>query len=480
MIYLTNQDGKLIKSNRKFYIVPIEYYTVTEADFSTNYNTRLAGLTSDHSAVKIPSHVKSGTITNQLWDCANANTVYITFTDETDFELNRFDVANSNTAKQSGLKEITNLPDSVSTMSVSAPNIKKISDVGNVKSFTFKYNTTMTNLDGIVGLSDSENLTSLEIKENTGLIDLSNFIIPENVSTLNSMFQGCSSLVKARIDYDYTPTIWSNSNLMFQRTAIKHLDIYAPNVQSLNMFAGYGFGNGAVEIRCNPNTNTWTFWKNYMESNDTPFSASYAGARRFCLHSFANPKKTISIWGDSLTKGGDGTTYSDLCVKLSNMLTNDSVVQNLGAGGTAAAGQASYFNTYDVGWDDVTVLFFGHNSPDTTINSYNNDYIPHLSKYVVLGLVTKNYSTAMNNQMANEYGDHFVDTHAYMIAHGFNITGLTPTQQDIDDINNGRVPHSFLANDYIHINQYGGQIVAMAIKEKLLSLGYIDSSWLVA
>lgn len=476
--YLYSPSGKILMSRHKYRIVPLTWYTVTDSDFSTNYNTRLAGLTATEPNIKIPSHVKSGSITNQLWNCSNSNTVYITFTDDSDFELNRFDVANTDTTKQGALKEISNLPDSVRTMSVSAPNIKKISNVGRLTSFTFKYNTAMTNLNGIVGLSDNDNITTLKIQENTGLVDLSDFIIPENVSVLNAMFQGCSALEKARIDYNYTSSILSNSGLMFQRTAIKHLDIYASDLQSMTMFSGCGFTQGAVEIRCTPNTNTWTFWKNYMEADSTPFSRSYSGARRFCLHSFAQNQKTITIWGDSLTRGGDGTTYSDLCVKLSDMLSSDSVVQNLGAGGTSAVNQASYFNAYDVGWNDITVLFFGHNSPDTTIQSYNESYIPHLSKYIVLGLVTKNYSTAMNNQMAEEYGDHFVDTHAYMVANGFAITGLTPTAQDEEDLTNGNVPHSFLASDYIHINEYGGLIVATAIKEKLLSLGYIDNTWL--
>lgn len=478
--YLYSPSGKILMSGHKYRIVPLAWYTVTDSDFSTNYSTRLAGLTATDPNIKIPSHVKNGSITNQLWDCSNSNTAYITFTDEDDFALNRFDVANSDTSHQGAIQEISNIPASVRTMSVSAPRIKKISNVGRLTSFTFKNNTTMTNLDGVVGLSDSENITTLKIQENTGLVDLGGFIIPENVSTLNAMFQGCSSLSRVRIDYNYTSSIWSNSGLMFQRTAIKHLDIYANDVQSMNMFSGYGFGNGAVEIRCNPNTNTWTFWKNYMESNSTPFTASYAGARRFCLHSFANTQKTITVWGDSLTRGGDGTTYSDLCVKLSNLLTSEAVVQNLGAGGTSAVNQAQYFNKYDVGWNDITCLFYGHNSPDSTIQAYNESYIPKLSKYVVLGLVTKNYSTAMNNQMAEQYGEHFLDTHAYMVANGFSITGLTPTEQDEEDLANGKVPHSFLASDYIHINEYGGLIVATALKEKMLSLGYIDSTWLAS
>ena len=472
--YLYSPSGKILMSGHKYRIVPLAWYTVTDSDFSTNYSTRLAGLTATEPNIKIPSHVKSGSITNQLWDCSNSNTVYITFTDEDDFALNRFDVANADTTKQGALKEISNLPDSVRTMSVSAPNIKKISNVGNLTSFTFKYNTAMTNLDGIVGLSDNENITSLKLQENTGLVDLGDFIIPENVTELRAMFQGCSSLSRVRIDYNYTSSIWSSSGLMFQRTAIKHLDIYATDVQSNTMFAGYS-PSSVVEIRCLPNTNTWTFWKSDLEANTSSIDRT-----KYLLHSFdANPK-SINIWGDSLTQGGDGTTYSDLCVKLSSMLVNDAVVHNCGLGGSSAATRASLFSEYDIGWDDITVLFFGHNSPYTTIQTYNESYIPHLSKYIVLGLVTKNYSTSMNNQMAEEYGNHFLDTHAYMVANGFAITGLTPTAQDEEDLANGNVPHSFLASDYIHINGYGGLIVATAIKEKLLSLGYINNTWLAS
>lgn len=37
-----------------------------------------------------------------------------------------------------------------------------------------------------------------------------------------------------------------------------------------------------------------------------------------------------------------------------------------------------------------------------------------------------------------------------------------------------------MAGDYIHLNLYGGLIVATAIKEKLLSLGYINNTWLAS
>lgn len=464
--------SKFLKIAQRLLTWTPQWHTVTNADFSTDYGTRLAGLTSAQPLIKIPSHVKAGTVTNQLWDCSNASTEYITFTDETDFALNRFDVASG------PLREITNIPNTVNSMVVTTPNVKVISSVANLTSFTLNNNTKMADLSGVDGLSGNTNITSLNLKNNTGLTDLSGFVIPPNVGTLNALFQGCSALAKARIDSNFTSAIWSSSNLMFQRTVLKRLDIHANDVQSLKMFSGYGFGSGAVEIRCTPNTNTWNFWKNYMVANSTPFRQTYDGAVRFCLHSFDVSPKSIAVWGDSLTRGGDGTTYSDLCARLAGMLSSDTAVQNLGAGGTSAVTQATYFNHYDVGWNDITVLFFGHNSPDTTIAAYNETYIPKLSKYIVLGLVTKNYSTTMNNQMATEYGEHFVDTHAYMVEHGFEITGLTPTEQDETDLANGNVPHSFLASDYIHINEYGGLIVATALKEKLLALGYIDSTWL--
>ena len=478
--YMVTSGGKILKTHRRYPKIPFAWHVVTNADFENDYSnsTRLGGLTSTETAIKIPSHPKTGTLVNQIWNGANSYTKHITFTDEDDFALNSFDTSNNNTVVRESLLSITNIPSSIKTLRVNASNINTISSVSDVTSFSLKYNTSMKTLDGVIGLSDSDNLSELYLKENTGLIDVSSFVIPKNVTTFNALFQGCSNLKKVRIDYNYTDSTWASSNLMFQRTSLKRLDIYASNVLSRNMFSGFSFSSGSVEIRSVPGTNTWEYWKTYMEANDTPFRSSYAGALRFCLHSFSSQPKSIAIWGDSLTKGGDGTTYSDLCVKLSDMLVGDAVVQNLGAGGTSAAGQAQYFLQYDVGWDDVTILFYGHNTPETTIQAYNESYIPHLPKYIVLGLVTKNYSTSMNNQMAEEYGEHFVDTHAYMIANGFAITGLTPTAQDEDDLANGRVPHSFLASDYIHMNEYGGLIVATAIKEKLLSLGYINNTWL--
>ena len=454
----------------------LTYYTLTDSNFSTNYGTRLGVNTSTEPAVKVQSHIVSGMQTTQLWDVANSDTEYITFTDENDYGLTSFKVASSTSGMQSSLKAITNVPSTVRTLHTWAPQLELVDDVSNLTEFEMKNNTVMENLDGIIGLSDNDNITTLKLQSNTGLVDLSNFIIPANVSALNYMFQNCSNLEHVRIDHEYNASITSSANLMLQNCNIKRLDLYAGNIESANIIMG-GYANSkAMTVRCVPNTDTWDYMKALAEA-DTPSNVNFQ--RKYCVfHSFdANPK-SIVVWGDSLTVGGDGTTISDLCVKLSNQLTNEAIVHNLGVSGSSAATQASTFLSYEAGWNDINVLFFGHNSPSTTISTYASTYVPHLSRYIVLGLVVKNYSASLNNEMAEEYGSRFVDTHAYMIANGFTITGLTPTAQDETDIANGDVPHSFMCSDYVHMNPYGGQIVATAIKEKLLALGYITNDWL--
>ena len=69
------------------------------------------------------------------------------------------------------------------------------------------------------------------------------------------------------------------------------------------------------------------------------------------------------------------------------------------------------------------------------------------------------------------FGEHFINMRAFMIEHGLETVGLEPTEQDLDDLANGRVPEQ-LKDDYTHFNSYGYYAMGAAVYQKGVELGY--------
>ena len=60
------------------------------------------------------------------------------------------------------------------------------------------------------------------------------------------------------------------------------------------------------------------------------------------------------------------------------------------------------------------------------------------------------------------FGEHFINMRAFMIEQGLETAGLEPTEQDLDDLENGRVPEQ-LKDDYTHFNSYGYYAMGVAV-----------------
>ena len=69
------------------------------------------------------------------------------------------------------------------------------------------------------------------------------------------------------------------------------------------------------------------------------------------------------------------------------------------------------------------------------------------------------------------FGEHFINMRAFMIEYGLETAGLEPTEQDLDDLANGRVPEQ-LKDDYTHFNSYGYYAMGAAVYQKGVELGY--------
>ena len=145
-------------------------------------------------------------------------------------------------------------------------------------------------------------------------------------------------------------------------------------------------------------------------------------------------------------------------------------------------------------WNAIALLWIGTNDiyagVDDTIEykdmSYTisrvNQIIKQLKtdRFFVLGLTIVNRPTNEKlrenvqefNRIAKlEYGSNFIDLASYLIQYGLEDAGITPTAQDTEDINAGKIPSS-LMSDNTHFNASGYAVVANYVYKKGKEMGY--------
>lgn len=134
--------------------------------------------------------------------------------------------------------------------------------------------------------------------------------------------------------------------------------------------------------------------------------------------------------------------------------------------------------------DDVVVIFTGTNDGLDPSSIYDIiavqkamlDYAD-CRKYVIIGLTCKKVIPKIeevNEILAQEYGEHFLDIRSYLLSHGMTDAGLIPTAQDEADLGRGEIPSS-LRKDYVHGNSYFYEILAQQVYQKLQHLGYVPN-----
>lgn len=92
--------------------------------------------------------------------------------------------------------------------------------------------------------------------------------------------------------------------------------------------------------------------------------------------------------------------------------------------------------------------------------------------YIIIGLTASNDIVPdANHALANHFGNHFIDIRSYLLSYGLADAQITPTEQDIKDIDNGAVPAS-LRIDAVHFNDAGYAIIGNQVYRKGIELGY--------
>ncbi len=147
--------------------------------------------------------------------------------------------------------------------------------------------------------------------------------------------------------------------------------------------------------------------------------------------------------------------------------------------------QFKTFGMKDAKEDDILVIFAGTNDlPDSkSVKNIINIERSMLEaagcdKYIIVGLTYAGgipEIDAVNEALAKEFGDNFVDIRRYMLRYGLEDAGVTPTEQDIADINKGEIPSS-LRRDYVHGNKIYHRLLGEQVYRRLQYLGYVPDA----
>ena len=80
--------------------------------------------------------------------------------------------------------------------------------------------------------------------------------------------------------------------------------------------------------------------------------------------------------------------------------------------------------------------------------------------YIILGLTsgTGKERAELESLMTKEFGDYYINLREYLATQGLQDAGITPTQMDIDAMQNGEVPPSLL-HDHVHFNAKGYELI---------------------
>lgn len=201
----------------------------------------------------------------------------------------------------------------------------------------------------------------------------------------------------------------------------------------------------------------------YENDNDEPANVVYINDTPFQLEA-DNGKLYISVYGDSSNKSIKIKKGTQVVTKAAHDISGDVLVIQMGSNG---------------GWDDYDELIQQYKAmidnsgtecyiiigdTDNPDESVDSAYYTDSSE---VGIDDTLWEAALREA----FGEHFINMRVYMIENALSTAGLEPTQEDIDNIDDGRVPES-LKHDFTHLNSYGYYAVGVAVYNKGIELGY--------
>lgn len=382
----------------------------------------------------------------------------------------------------SDIKTILNVPSCLTSIDISAPNLKNITGLENCTKLS-KLEIKNTLLEKLPTHNSLDKLKNVNFSLNTNLTDESDFVIPPNVTSLHQAFYGCTNLKKGPTIDRVIPTMTH----VFTNTSLEEL-VYTEKENKLTLnVIGYNESNGSLTGSLGSNTVLFKVYSDSVMYNylRTILARNNVIFEKVSLGVLDDVDLTnVTFWGDSLTRI-TSNGYGDMCENFNSYFKDTVVSYNNGRAGATTTSAQTLFNAHQERYGDVTVLWLVTNDipgsgVNVAINNLKEKYIPNLTtdKYIVMGTLHFNYKKSDNEAMSEAFGEHFLNIHDYVLENGFDIVGKTPTETELESIANDTIPSFFVHTDGNHQNTYSGWVTSTAIKEKLLELGYISSDLL--
>lgn len=130
--------------------------------------------------------------------------------------------------------------------------------------------------------------------------------------------------------------------------------------------------------------------------------------------------------------------------------------------------------------DDIAIIFIGQNGGYDNLDDLVAqqramiNYTGH-DKFIILGLTTStaSYRKELEDRMLQEYGNKYINLREYLSTNGMKDAGLIPTETDLAQMMEGKVPDSLLS-DEVHGNHYFYELIGKQVYNKILELGYLN------
>ena len=132
--------------------------------------------------------------------------------------------------------------------------------------------------------------------------------------------------------------------------------------------------------------------------------------------------------------------------------------------------------------DGIFIVFMGENGGFTSTEELISQQRAILSlqdknkdKYIVVGITsgTAQERAQLEETMKEEYGEHYVNLREYLSTEGIYDAKIEPTQKDLEQMKEGKIPDSLLSDD-VHFTKQGYMLIAGKLYASMKELGYFD------
>lgn len=477
-VYLHSIDGtryilRVTDDGELYTEIAISYTTATSADLqginSTNY--LLQAYIGSAVDVLIPDTINDKKVefsgsSNPTFD-KNAVIENLSFIEDGNYGGGKISIVNS------PVKTIKNIPD---LTGINISNCDNLEVVDFAKCISAE-DISVLNCDSLVEIKGLKNTVVKSFQQsflgNTKLKKIDG--IPAVTTNTKLMFWNCENLIEAPV-IDMELTNWDgmfNGCTSLTEVTVEAMTGCSVTLIAYNVSNGSGWAGGKFTFKCNYGSDMYSSFRSMICDSIGSSEKLFIET----LDSSDNPITNVVMWGDSMTKAGN-KIMGNVPDQLSTLISDDVMIWNYGYSGNTIASCGTRFKNHPEKWGEVSVIWLGTNnsnySGEQMVSEIEETFINNLTtdKYIVVGLLTTNYSDEKNQAFVDGFGDHFLNIREYFLENMWTVSGLSATEDDNADLGSGMIPRSFRV-DQTHLNPTGGKIVATAIKEKLELMGYI-------